>query len=109
AFVVIENRFIRWVRSRGIDLSRHAFARQVAIFRIEFPADATGYLLKIDWGTEAKAAKEYAAMFIQLLLYRGAIVPGPFGQIDMIHGRLNLQRKLLPITPNAFAYGAELS
>jgi hypothetical protein len=61
---VIQDGLVGWVGSGGINLACHAFARQVAVFRINFLVNRRGYALEILRRGKSETAKQNAAVLV---------------------------------------------
>ena len=93
ALVVVEDRLVLRVWSRGIDFAGHAFAGQIAVFGVNFFVNGSCHALEIWRRRQAEAAEQNRAMGVQLGVDVVTVVAGPVGQINLVARRLHHQGK----------------
>src|SRR6266571_2950421 len=105
---VVKDRLVVRVWCRGVNLASDAFARQVAVFRIEFMADGAGHAFEIFGTLQVKPAVQKSAMLIEFLLQLLSVGANPIRQIDMVSCGFENEWQTLALAQRTLLHWAEL-
>ena len=90
-----EDRVARRIVRRGVDVAGHGVARRGALAVLQRLARGRlDDLLQVGGLLQAEAAEEDAAVVQELLVEEGAVLLGPGGEAQPLHGRLDEQRQV---------------